>query len=122
MKINLAFLGCGRIAKKHIEVFNNSLSKEINLVSVCDKKIELAKNLIIEKNRNVKVYSDSTQMLKENKIDLLSILTESGNHYQNANQALDYVDNIIIEKPVTLRISDAIKLQKKAKRLKKIYL
>ena len=119
MKINLAFIGCGRIAKKHLEVFKNNFSKKINLVAACDKKKKNVENLLGNNFDNVKVYSNMIEMLKKEKIDLVCILTESGNHYNHANLALDYVKNIIIEKPVTLKISDAQKLQRKSQRLKK---
>ena len=117
MKINFAIIGCGRIAKKHLEVYNNNFSKILNLVAVCEKKRYLAEKLINEKSKKIKIYENCKKMFKNEKIDLVAILTESGNHFQHANLALDYVQNIIIEKPVTLKISDAIKLKNKAKKL-----
>lgn len=119
MKINYAIIGCGRIAKKHFEVYKNKFFKNLKLVAVCDKNIHLAENLLNETNNKVSIYKNSKVMLKNEKIDLLAILTESGDHFQNANLALNYVNNLIIEKPVTLKISDAIKLTDKAKKLNK---
>lgn len=119
MKINFAIIGCGRIAKKHLEVYNNNFSKNLNLVAVCDKRRYLAEKLINEKNKKIKIYKNCKEMFKNEKIDLLAILTESGNHFQHANLALDYVNNLIIEKPVTLKISDALKLKNKAKKMNK---
>jgi len=105
--MNIALIGCGRISRKHIEAIEKN---KLNLVAVCD--IDKTKN-----NFNTPFYSDYRQMLENEDIDIVSILTPSGYHYQHALDVLQYKKHLIIEKPMTLRFDEAEDLVKKAKRI-----
>jgi predicted dehydrogenase len=104
--MNIAIIGCGRISKKHIEAIKKN---NLNLVAVCDIDIEKAKKI------GVSYYKDYKEMLKKEKIDIVSILTPSGMHYQNALEIMEYKKHLIIEKPMTLQYFEADFLVKKAK-------
>jgi predicted dehydrogenase len=104
--MNIAIIGCGRISKKHIEAIKKN---NLNLVAVCDIDIEKAKKI------GVPYYKDYKEMLKKEKIDIVSILTPSGMHYQNALEIMEYKKHLIIEKPMTLQYFEADFLVKKAK-------
>ncbi len=103
-----ALIGCGRIATNHIKaVLNNKLE----LVAVCDIVPEhmetlLAKHELVN-DETIKRYTDYMQMITENKLDLVSIATESGLHAQIALDCIDNGINIIIEKPMAMNIKDA---------------
>lgn len=104
--MNIAIIGCGRISKKHIEAIKKN---NLNLVAVCDIDIEKAKKI------GIPYYKDYKEMLKKEKIDIVSILTPSGMHYQNALEIMEYKKHLIIEKPMTLQYFEADFLVKKAK-------
>ena len=106
-RIKFAFVGCGRIVTKHAEALKNELKDIAVLIAVADKVLEKARN--IGSKYEVPFYSDYAKMLEDNTdIDVVSILTESGNH---AKHTIDIVrrfkKHIIVEKPMALTLSDA---------------
>ena len=105
--MNIALIGCGRISKKHIEAIEKN---NLNLVALCD--IDESKNKF-----NIPFYTDYKKMLENENIDIVSILTPSGYHYQNALDILKYKKHLIIEKPMTLRYDEAENVVKEAEKL-----
>jgi len=106
MKIKFAIVGCGRIASKHVEALkqNGTIAE---LIAVCD--IDIMKAEIIGKKGDVPFYDDYNTMLeKHSEVQVVSILTESGNH---AKHAIDIVSkfskHIVVEKPMALKLEDA---------------
>lgn len=118
-KIKCGIIGCGRIFPKHYEIFSKKIIPNLQLIAVCDlkkKKLDSIKNKELFKSQNYK------KIIKNNKIDTIIILTESGNHYKIAKEALLNKKNIIVEKPLCLKIkqiNDLLKISKKVK--KKIF-
>ena len=89
--------------------------RRLKLVAVCDKNKELLNNI---KDKKIKKYIDLNELIENEKLDLISILTPSGFHYENAIKCCGKVKTIIIEKPITLKLSHAknlISLSKKKK-------
>lgn len=105
MKLKFALVGCGRIAKKHIDAINEIENAE--LVAVADVDYERAK----EKAKyagNVKAYDSYDEMLHKEDIDIVNILTPSGLHPQHAIDIVKkYKKNIVVEKPMALKLEDA---------------
>ncbi len=114
MKKRLAIIGCGKIFSKHYEAIRLQRSKEkIVLVAICDPNEKLLNKINI---KNIRKYKRIKDLINNEKLDIISILTPSGFHYKNAMECVGKVKNIIIEKPVTLKISDAKKLLINAKK------
>lgn len=101
-----AIIGCGRISKNHI-----ASAKKLNLEisALCDIDSEKSYKLIQEfsLSHDIKVYTDYKIMIDYEKIDLISVATDSGSHYEIAKYCLLKNINLIIEKPITLKISHA---------------
>ena len=113
-KINIAIIGCGRIAGHHCRAI--TLNNDYNLVAVCDLNKDLATTY--SKEFGVKSYSDYRIMINDNKnIDLISIVTPSGMHFEHGSEILnDFKKSIVVEKPTFMtpnQISDAYKIAKK---------
>lgn len=104
-KINFAIVGCGRIAKRHCELLGNNQIQNAQLVSVCDVVEKKASD--IASNFNIPYYTDMHNMMSEQKVDVIVILTESGNHAQNVLELSKYGAHIVVEKPMALRLEDA---------------
>ena len=106
-KINIGIVGCGRISHKHIEsiIFNKD---KFNLVSICDSD---EKKLI---NANVKSdvvkYLLLEEMLKHEKLDVVSICTPSGYHAEHAILISNYNINVLTEKPMATNFNDALNM------------
>lgn len=109
MSIRFALVGCGRIASKHVDAIKQNSSKAL-LVAVCD--IDKVKAQKIGNSEKIPFYTDYNEMLKNHpEIDVVSILTESGNHAKHAIDIVSkYNKHILVEKPMALRLEDADKM------------
>lgn len=114
--MNYALIGCGRIATNHMQA---AVNNELDIVAVCDvDPAQMGKLLAkhgLERDASIKRYVDYRQMLAENDIELVAIATESGPH---AGIALDCIErgiNVIIEKPMAMRMTDAQEIVRRGK-------
>ena len=86
------------------------------MVAVSDiKKTKLNKI----KNKNLIKSTNYKEILAIKEIDTVIILTESGNHYKVAKDALLNKKNIIVEKPLCLKLKQVDELIKISKKYKK---
>ena len=88
-------------------------------MAICDQNKKLLDNIKI---KNLRKYNTINNLLNSEKLDIISILTPSGLHYNNAMECVGKVKTIIIEKPVTLKISDAKKLLNYSSKKKNEYI
>lgn len=104
--MNYAIIGCGRISPNHIMAAKEN---GLNIVALCDLLPEAMEDKIkkCELPNDIKKYTDYQEMLSREKIDLLAIATESGNHAAIALQCIDRGIHLIIEKPIALSLEDA---------------
>jgi len=108
LKKRIAIVGCGKIFFKHYEAIKiQELKKKLDLVAICDKNKKLLDNIKI---KNIRKYNSIKHLLENEKIDIISILTPSGFHFENAMECIGKVKTVIIEKPISLKISDSKKL------------
>lgn len=109
-KIRFALVGCGRISKKHIDVLVNHLPPKAELIAVADIKLNRAEKIGLE--NDIPFYSSYDEMLSEHpEIDIVSILTESGNHAKHTIDIVNkYRKHIVVEKPMALTLDDADKM------------
>ena len=109
-KLKFAIVGCGRISKNHLEALTSgNLSSE--LVAVCDLIPEKAK----EKSEKYKVpfYTDYHKMMESHpEIDVVNIATPTGMHARHVIDISRHGKNIIVEKPMALRVEDCDAMMK----------
>ncbi len=103
--LNFALVGCGRIAKKHAELLGTGQIPNARLAAVCDIVEEKAK--FFGEKYNVPYYTDMDEMMQKENIDVVSVLTESGNHAKHTIHLSQYGKHIIVEKPMALTLDDA---------------
>jgi UDP-N-acetyl-2-amino-2-deoxyglucuronate dehydrogenase len=103
--LNFALVGCGRIAKRHSELLGLGQIKHARLTAVCD--IDLTKAKRIGEEFNIPFFDDMHQMMKNMEIDVVVVLTESGNHAKNVIELAKYGKHIVVEKPMALTLDDA---------------
>ena len=104
-RLRFALVGCGRIVSKHTEALTNHV-KNAELIAVCDIVKEKAE--YIGKKYNVNHYTNYDDMLSREKVDVVVILTESGNHAKHAVDIVEkYKKHIVVEKPMALTLDDA---------------
>ncbi len=117
MKIFL--IGCGRILKKHLDSIK-LLKNNLTIVGISD--VNKKKLNYFSKKLKVEGFANYKKGINITKPDLVSILTPSGNHAEHIIDVLNLGKNIIVEKPMCLKISDGKKIIKLAKlRKKKVF-
>ncbi len=103
--LSFALVGCGRIAKRHSELLGHGQIPNARLAAVCDLDEEKAK--AVGEKFDVPYYTDMEHMMESENIDVVTVLTESGNHAQNVLQLAKYGKHIVVEKPMALTLDDA---------------
>ena len=104
-KLNFALVGCGRIAKRHSDLLGNDQITNSSLVAVCDIDENKSKKLGL--SFNIPYYINMHEMMQNEDIDVVVVLTESGNHASNVVELANYGKHVVVEKPMALRLSDA---------------
>ena len=115
--MNVLILGLGRIFSKHFDSINCFNDKQIKIVGLCDldkKKIEK-----IKKITNIKIFTSYSEALAITKPDTVIILTPSGYHAEHISYAIKRKCNVIVEKPMCLKVKDAEKILSLSKKYKK---
>lgn len=104
-KLKVAVVGCGSIAI-HRHVPEYAANPNVELVAFCDLDIEVAQKLADQ--YGVKLVYDSHQaMLKEVKIDAVSVCTQNVDHAQVSIDAANAGCHVLCEKPMATSIEEA---------------
>lgn len=107
-----AIIGCGRVAINHVYAFN-CWKKKIKIC--CD--IDVMKAEKFATKYNIKHYTNNiNEILEDDEIDTVSICTDHGSHYNLTMQALKHKKNVIVEKPIALKVEDAMEMVDFAKK------
>lgn len=114
-QIQVAVIGCGRIAGHHCRSI--IAADGIELVAVCDLVEEKAKTY--ETEFGVPGFTNYREMLKAlPQINTVVIATPSGMHFEHATEIMKlYKKNVIVEKPTFMRPSQLIEAYKIADEL-----
>ena len=105
--LSVVLIGCGRVAEKHLKAI--SKLKNLELKAVVDVNPESCKRLLgsVKGFANVKSYSDYKQAIDEIKPAIVSVTVPSGLHFQIAKYAMEHGSNLLLEKPMTMSVSEA---------------
>lgn len=106
--LNFALVGCGRIAKRHSELLGLEQIEGARLAAVCDIEEEKAKN--IGDQFSVPYFTDMHKMMRSVDVDVVVVLTESGNHAKHVIDLAIHGKHIVVEKPMALNLNDADKM------------
>ena len=115
-EINIAFVGCGRVANHYKNLMNSNNLEKYKVVSVCDVNLDKAKEFANDFSE--KFFDNINEMLSYKNIDLAIICSPSGMHYSHASILINKGINILVEKPLTLTIHQSEKLEIMAKEKK----
>jgi len=107
-KYNIGFLGAGNIFHKHQKAINNK--KYLSIKGVYDTKKTLKK---------LKKYNNERDIFSDNDIDLIALLTPSGNHFKGILKSLSQNKHVIVEKPLVLKLDQIEKIITHKNKLKK---
>ncbi len=114
-KINTALVGFGMSGEYFHAPFLDA-NPNFNLKKVVERHGERSKQLY----PYVQVVKDFSEVLTDKEIDLVIVNTPNHLHYEMAKQALLAGKNVVVEKPFTVKTSEAAKLIKIASEQRKI--
>ena len=119
-KIRVGIIGCGGIANsKHMP----SLKREprVEMVAFCDIIEERAQKAVTDFGvEGAKAYTDYKEMLKDESIDVVHVLTPNRSHGPCTVDALYAGKHVLCEKPMAKTAEDARAMLKAAKETGKI--
>src|SRR5690242_14693580 len=102
--LNVALVGCGKIADAHIEQIQRLNCAQV--VAVCDTEPILAEQLACRYSVPV-WYHDFDRMLAEHHVDVVHIATPPHSHLRLTRAALNAGCHIFLEKPLAVNAEEA---------------
>jgi predicted dehydrogenase len=111
-ELNLAIIGCGRVAFHHADMLKGV--EGIKLVASCDLIEEKAKKHA--EQTGSRPYTNYREMLKKEDIDVVTLCTPTGAHYDHVKDILACRPvHVVLEKPMVLRVAQGLELNALAK-------
>ena len=112
----IGIVGLGWVAGAHIETFKKVKGAEV--VAVCSRRKQDAKELEAKFGIPLKVYSNYAQMLADPDIDVIDICTPHPMHPAQAIAAAEAGKHLIIEKPIAIDFQSAATVRAAVKKAK----
>lgn len=105
--LSVVLIGCGRVAEKHLKAI--SKLKGIELKALVDVNPDSPKRLLnaVKGFKDVKIFTDYKAAIDEIKPSIVSVTVPSGLHFQIAKYAMEHGSNLLLEKPMTMSVSEA---------------
>lgn len=113
-KLKVGIIGTGWIAESHILSYKNM--PDVEVVAGADlipgKAEAFFKEFGVD---NVRCYPDHTAMLASEELDAVSVCTYNATHAQCTIDALNKGVNVLLEKPMTVTLDEAVAIMKAEK-------
>lgn len=106
-KINIALVGCGRIAKNHFQAIEQH-KDHLSLTAVCDTNAEALQQSASQ--YKVDGYHHIDEMLLHCNADIVALCTPSGLHPTQAIKVAQSGRHVLTEKPMATRWDDGINM------------
>ena len=109
-KVGLGVIGLGVFGQNHVKVYAEHPLGE--LIAVCDIREDLMKSTA--EQYGVKGYIDYREMLKDPKVEAVSVVTPDFLHKEPVIEAAESGKHILCEKPLATTVKDAEEMVKAA--------
>jgi predicted dehydrogenase len=113
MTLRVAIVGCGKAAENHVAEIRK-LSK-VSLVAACDSEPLMAEQFCVRHTVGA-WYSDFLQMLREQRPDVVHIVTPPQSHATLAVAAMENGCHVMVETPVAETSAGALEVIRQAER------
>ena len=111
--INIGFIGCGMVSELHYQALQHC--KGAKLAAVYDVNPSQREKRAVE--WGVPAYEDLPSMLRSETIDAVFVLSPVERHYEQVVDALRNGKHVLVEKPVSVTVSEIDEMDRLAKRL-----
>jgi UDP-N-acetyl-2-amino-2-deoxyglucuronate dehydrogenase len=102
MKYKVGIIGCGSIFIRHLNSIKRN--KNFELSAICDIQEDLVKK--ISEDLSVRYYTDYKEMIVNEDINFVTILTPNSQHIEQSLFSLKNGCDILVEKPVSFNHFD----------------
>lgn len=116
-KLKVGVIGAGSISELHMSSYKNN--PNVDMYAVCDLNEERAKKLA-EKYGFAKVYTSIAELLADPELESVSICTWNNTHAELAVAALEAGKHVLVEKPLSTTVEEALRVQDAVRRTGKI--
>jgi len=110
-KIKVGVIGAGLIGEVHAKTYSEYEKSELSII--CDIKEERARRLA--EKYNCKYTTDINLLAKDPEIRAVSIVTPDFAHYKPVMEMIESGKDILCEKPLAMKVSEAKQMVEKAK-------
>ncbi len=117
-KVKVALVGFGSMGSGHYYAYEGIENME--LIAVCDLQTDMAKEKLGDKK--IPVYGSLEELLKNEKPDMIDLVTPSYLHADMAVQCLEAGVNVLCEKPMAITEEDLQRMQTAAKKSGKFFM
>ena len=115
----VSIISCGMIANSaHIPAFKQ-FNDDYEIIAVCDVNETAAKETA-ERHGISRYYTDAKEMIEKEKPDVVSVCVPNCFHKEYTIMALEHGANVLCEKPLAFKYSDAIEMFECAKKNNKV--
>lgn len=111
-KIGVAVIGCGHWGKNYVRIF--SALPDTEMLAVCDTSEERL-SAIQQSFPKVAITSDLDEVLARDDVDAIVVSTHATSHYEVTRPAIEAGKHILVEKPLTVEVSESEELIRLAK-------
>lgn len=115
--LKIGVIGVGSISEYHIKPYMKNPEAEV--VALCDLNEERLKKKGKEFGA-AHLYTDYRELLKNDEIDSVSICTWNNSHAEIAVAALEAGKHVLVEKPLSITVEEAVAVQKAAEKSNKV--
>ncbi len=118
-KLRIGVIGMGGIAGSHLDSYKKQ--PDVEIVAACDL-IEGKSEKSLEKHgiTGVKCFTDYKQMIDTVAMDAVSVCTYNRTHAECTIYALEHGLHVLLEKPMTVTLEEAVAIRKAEKKSGKI--
>jgi len=108
MQLRVGIVGIGSMGMNHLRVLRDFNEEQVQLVGVAE--INEANLKQVTSRFHVAGYTDYRQMVEEMRPDLVVVVVPTQLHFEVASYILDRGINVLLEKPMTSTIEEALVL------------
>ena len=117
-KLRIGIIGTGGIAHSHIRAYQHQ--PDVEIVAACDLIPGKAEKFLKEYNVEAPTFEDYKKMIDTVPMDAVSVCVYNRNHAVCTIYALEHGLNVLLEKPMTVTLDEAVEICKAEKKSGKI--
>ena len=123
MSFAMGLVGCGGMGRRHVigmKQLKAAGKLNFDLVAVCDIMPENLQKMVAHSEELLgtrpQAFADFDSMIKAVKLDGIIVTTSPEMHVEVAEKAFDAGIHVMVEKPITLTVSEGVRLVEAAKK------